>query len=388
MDDALKARLKELGLSDEQVGKLETEGGATGEADVVLLTAPQIREVTGCTLVASIRVAQAFQPAPPPVVEAPIAAGMPSLDTLPMVPDDTSFLEMLRVGGILKISPTEVIAAIRAAIADNVGLYNLPELIKARMEQHANELEEPVSPSFFTLQKLIARRNYGEVLSALDVPGDFVSDKRKGEVLTKLRTLLWPALIDFNAILQNWSRTWMEGAASPTLILQALTFAQVGGPRPPGMLQTPDTAGIRDQAEGVINRINKVFAGTGIPVARALAYDATRIRTILEDPTLPATIGATTRDEMIRKLGVNVGPENVRLERNVTRFALAIMELPKVTSGPEEYGYLSAMLTLGNSIPWESLVSSESRVTRIPGRGRGEEVSAASGDRFPRERAY
>ena len=37
------------------------------------------------------------------------------------------------------------------------------------------------------------------------------------------------------------------------------------------------------------------------------------------------------------------------------RYALAIMELPNVTSGNEEYGYLAAMLQLGAAIPWDRL---------------------------------
>jgi hypothetical protein len=141
------------------------------------------------------------------------------------------------------------------------------------------------------------------------------------------------------------------------MALTFLAMAQTGakGVMPPGMLQPPETAGLRDEAEAVIDKINKVFAGVGIPVARALAYDATRIKGILEDPTLPAAMGVTSREQMLRALGVEVGSDYVRLERNVTRYALAIMELPKVSSGNEEYGYLGAMLQLGAQIPWDKL---------------------------------
>jgi hypothetical protein len=51
---------------------------------------------------------------------------------------------------------------------------------------------------------------------------------------------------------------------------------------------------------------------------------------------------------------VDVSADYVRLEHSVTRFALAVMELPKI--GPEaELAYLSALLMLGSQIPWDRL---------------------------------
>jgi hypothetical protein len=105
----------------------------------------------------------------------------------------------------------------------------------------------------------------------------------------------------------------------------------------------------------VINSINKVFAGVGIPVAKALAYDATRIKGVLENPALPAAVGAPNRDQMLRQLKLGVSADYVRLERNITRFTLGIMEFKKITVPNEEYSYLGAMLQLGLTIPWDKL---------------------------------
>jgi hypothetical protein len=186
-------------------------------------------------------------------------------------------------------------------------------------------------------------------------------------------------------MLYNWSETWAKGMANPAMALTMLAMAQGGGGTqvmPPGLMQPPDTAGLRDEAEAVINRINKVFAGTGIPVARALAFDAMRIRDILEEPSLPAAVGTTTKDQMIKMLRVDVGPDYVRLERNIIRYGLAIMEIPNVSAGNEELAYLSAMLTLGAAIPWEKLETAAISYRSKSGRGRkGEEAGEAGG--FP-----
>jgi len=135
-------------------------------------------------------------------------------------------------------------------------------------------------------------------------------------------------------------------------------MGKAGAMMPPGMMAPPETAGLHDEAEAVINSINKVFGGFGIPVAKALAYDATRIKNVLENPGLPAAIGVTTREQMLKTLGLSVGADYVRLERNITRFTLAIMEFPKITVPNEEYAYLGAMIQLGATIPWDKLEGS------------------------------
>jgi hypothetical protein len=293
-----------------------------------------------------------------PVAETPSPTSTVSMDVLPTVPDDTSFLEMLKVGGILKIQTVDVISAMRAAIASVVGLYDLPDKLIAQMEKFALEQEEPLGESFYRLQKLITTRSYGDILAAMGVSGTFVSERRKKEVLERLNSQLWPALRGFQDQLKAWVETWNQTGSNPGMLLQALALGMSGqkGIMPPGMMmQPPDTAGLHDEAEAVINKINKVFAGVGIPVARALGSDAVRIREVLEEPTLPTAVGAATKDQMLKTLGINVGADYIRLERNIIRFALAIMELPKVTSGNDEYTYLGAMLQLGAAIPWDKL---------------------------------
>lgn len=352
MEDALKTKLTELGFNDDQIKKLEDQG-VSSAADMAMLDEKEIRDVSGCTIITAKKAAAAFAPKPATPPASPDATA--SIQTiLPTLPDDKSFLEMLKVGGTLKIDRVNVIAAMHAAIASDVGLFDLPDILIQKMEAFALEQDEPVGEAFYRLQRQLAERHYGEILSALGTTGSFVSDKRKKDTLGRLKIMLWPALRDFNNQLRQWMEVWTQGTTNLPAMMMALTV----GPRgvmPPGVLQPPDSAVLRDAAENVINCINKVFAGTGIPVARALAYDAMRIREVLEDPGLPSTVGAATRDQMLKTLGVEVGSDYVRLEQNVTRYTLAIMELQNVSPGSDELAYLSALYTLGMSIPWDKL---------------------------------
>ncbi len=280
-----------------------------------------------------------------------------SLGILPNIPDDASLLAQLKAATDLKVSQATVILAARAALADRCGFFQLAILLIERMEQHAESLEEPVSEDFFKLRKLISQRNYAEIYEGMPgVDGTFVSQKRRDAFLQRLESLLWPALLSFHSQLTNWGASWQKGMLNPAATM-ALLFANSGTTAlPPGMLAPPPTDSLRDAAEAVNVQINKVFAGVGVPVAMALGYDALKIKEVLENPALPAQVGAANRDQMLKMLEVAVTPDYTRLEDNLVRYLLAVMRYPTVTS-EADLGFLTALTMLGGQIPWDRLTS-------------------------------
>ena len=280
-----------------------------------------------------------------------------SLGILPSVPDDASLLAQLKASTGLKVSQATVILAARAALADRCGFFQLPLILIERMEQHAESLEEPVSDDFFKLRKLISQRNYAEIYEGMPgVDGTFVSQKRRDAFLARLDSLLWPALLSFQKQLKAWGETWQQGMLNPAATM-AVIFAQAGAGSntlPPGMLQPPPTDALKDAADTVNMQINKVFAGVGVPVAMALGYDALKIKEVLENPALPAQVGAANRDQMLRILDVAVTPDYTRLEDNLVRYLLAVMRYPTVAADAE-LGFLTALTMLGRQIPWDRL---------------------------------
>jgi hypothetical protein len=278
-----------------------------------------------------------------------------NLDALPQVPDDDSWLSTLKAGGELKVDQPVVISAIRAALANTSGLYDIPKTLVGLMESYAEELDDPVGSEFFKLRKLLTKRSYAEIFEALDVEGSFVTEARKKTFIRRLNSGLWPEVQSFHNQLTSWQDTWQQGAANPNMMFAAMTAMQTGGAMPPGMMQAPETDTLRDAAEALNESINSVFAGTGIVVSMALAYDAQNIKKVLENDSLPSQIGAANREQMLKKLNVNVSADYVRLETNITKYVLAILGLSKVSAGNEETSYLGALLMLGNSIPWDKL---------------------------------
>lgn len=314
-----------------------------------------------------------------PVAAAGATPAALNFSILPPVPDEPSFIASLKVGGTLKIGPTDVISAVKAAHALQVGLFGLPSILKTKMEEFALNQDQPCGPDFYEIQTLLAQKRYGVILSAIGVSGKFVSAKRKAQFFERLHQKLWPALKSFNAQLTAWQQAWMTGMSNPGLMVMAMAAGTSGGVMPPGVMAPPDTSNLRASAEEVINEINRVFAGPGIPVARALAFDASRIMEILNKPTLPTQVGATSKDQMLKDLGLSVGAEVVRMEQSIIRYALAIMSLADVPADAE-VSYLGAMLQLGLTIPWDKLGTGPAPVAQLRTKGRRAGIGIVDSD--------
>lgn len=292
--------------------------------------------------------------------EAPAApiGSVPLFDVLPSVPSDESWLAGLKTGGVLKPSKETVIGTVSAALADRVGLYDLPGKIVEAMEGHADSLDEPVPLEFFTVQRSLTERSYAELFAAIPgATGKYATQKRKNELLRKLEENLWGSLVSFQGQLKGVFDSWQQSSSSPAVVMGAITALVSGGGVSPGMMQFPPTDSLRDAAEGVITSINRIFSGVGGMVAMALAYDAQQIRLALENPTLPAHIGAANRDQMLRQLGVAVSSDYPRLELNLKKYTLGVIELPNVTAGQTEINYVTALYQLGCQIPWDKLTT-------------------------------
>ena len=270
---------------------------------------------------------------------------------LPTVPTDESWLNALKTGGILKVDESSYIAAIRSALADRAGLYNVPDALTKAMEKYADETEEQVDPTFYALRKTMTRRAYGDIFSAIPgLDGNFITEGRRNEFLSRIRNTLWPAIADSYQTLDAWYQTYRTSLADPSVLISALS----GGPAVTGMMAAPDTSAIHDAGDTLVDSINRVFRGTGVQVAAAMAYDANIISKTMEDPRLPSMVGSKNREMMLKKIGVNVSSNYIRLEQNLVKYVLGFVKHDIVTSDVDA-NYFIALWQLGAQINWAEL---------------------------------
>lgn len=364
VEDAVTDKLLAFGLAEGTISALKDNLGVATLEDLALLTEQDLVNA-GMKVVQARKLLTELKPPAPTADTATVGAAVSFDGILPSVPDDSSWLEALKTGGVLKVDQSTVISAIRAALANRVGLFDIPAKLANEMERFADDNDEQVDPTFFKLRKQLTKRSYAEIFAAIDgLDGSYVTEARKRQLLERVNDRLWPAILTFYDQLKSWQELWVQQGANPAMLLMALGGG--GAAMPPGMLQPPDTSGLRDYADAVADAVNSVFAGTGVQIAGALAYDAVQIKKTLEDPRLPSMIGAANRDQMLKTLGVAVSSTYPRLESNLTRFVLAVMQAKDVPGGNEELQYFGTLQMLGSQIPWGEL-GGRGRMTGIGG---------------------
>lgn len=365
-DPIIDVRLTELGLNADQIIKIKGLGAET-VADLSSLVETDLTGI-GIPVLKARKIVSELKPAPE----------MPTMDTsainfdtvLPSVPDDTSWLNALRSGGVLKIETSTVISAIRAALADRFGLYSIPRKLVTAMEDYIEVTEEQVGEEFWKIRKQLTRKSYGDLFQAIDgLDGSFVTDKRKDDLLGRINETLWPSIIGFNDALVGWQESWMQGAANPGMMMAAIMSASGAGGgvgMPPGMMQPPDCGVLRDAAESVNDSLNRTFRGTGVQITAALAYEANQIKSMLENSRMPMLCGVASRDLLLKKLVVAVPATYPRMEQNLSKFVLGIIQTDRVAAGNEELQYFGTLYMLGSQIPWGELQFPESDRSRRP----------------------
>lgn len=360
----VESKLAEYGADEATIKKIREELGVEGMDDLASL---EVTDLTGAGMkLAKARklLSELKSSASTPNTSVSIAESRAIQSQfealLPSIPSDESWLNALKTGGILKVDESSYIAAIRAALADRAGLYKVPDALAKAMEKYADETEEQVDPTFYALRKSLTRRTYGDIFAAIDgLDGAFITESRRKEFLNRIRQTLWPAIAESYHILDGWYQTWRTSFSDPTMLIAAISGGLSGGAAGISMMTPPDTAQLHDAGDTLVDSINRVFRGTGVQVAAALAYDANVIRNTLEDSRLPSMIGVKNRELMLKKIGANVSSNYVRLEQNLVKYVLGFAKHDTVTSDVE-VNYFVALWQLGTQINWTELGSSDS----------------------------
>ena len=365
--DDVRTKLAEYGADEMTIEKVISELGVEGLDDLVSL---EVSDLTGAglkiakarRLIADLRDDVSKPTATPAVTAVETRAIQSQFEALlPSIPNDESWLNALKTGGILKVEESSYIAAIHAALADRAGLYNIPDALSKAMEEYADETEEQVDPIFYALRKSLTRRAYGDIFAAIDgLDGTFITEARRKEFLSRIRNTLWPAIVESYRTLDSWYMTWQANNNNPSAWMTMLGSFLSGGAAGmgAGMVTPPDVSPLHDGGDALVDSINRIFRGTGVQVAAAMAYDAKTICDTLEEPRLPSMVGVKNREMMLKKIGASVSSNYIRLEHNLVKYVLAFAKHDTVTSDVE-VNYFVALWQLGTQINWAELGGSD-----------------------------
>lgn len=313
------------------------------------------------------------EPAAAPSTSAP-AQGGPSVAPAAQVmlvqaPGDDDFFRALKLGGRPEFEPVNVAATIRSAVAVSGGLYNLPKKLVAAIRAQARAERKPVGPILIEVRRELAKRSDQAALFADLIPGGgssvYVTEADKKETMAALANV-WPSFISFQgrlrAFRQEAFQTMMTGGmmaqmgAGAGLAMTGLDPAMLMG----STLQTDTYV---DDSEGIIEALNGVFADMGLYASLVLAQEAVRLVKIIEKPGLPAAVGATDRDAMLRELDIGVTSDVVRAQQNLVTWVVNVVDLQNKDSASLP-GVLLSLCNLGEQIPWEKLSGGRAQLGR------------------------
>lgn len=275
---------------------------------------------------------------------------------LPVVPDDDSFLEILKTSGVQKPEDVTVMSGLKAFLASQAGLFELPKKLLNLIEKTSDSLQEPIDGAKFAeLTVLVTQRNYAEILDVVNCrgAGKFINETRRRQLLERVQNVLFPALGAFHNTLLAF-RDNLRASVSGDL---AFSLLLGGGQMIPdelrGMAMTlPSVDPLKSAAEAVVVRVNQTFAGWGQATARVLASDALNIKKALEHPDLPKFAGFLNKEQMLIGLGINVTADDVQRERNLAQYTLAVLALNRGLDTATELRLLSALSAIDSNIGW------------------------------------
>lgn len=291
-----------------------------------------------------------------------VVTGTVSRSLLPAAPDEDSFLQSLRVGGVLRVDETDVVSLVRVGMFSAAGVDGLEKRLAEAVEEQAVKNGELAPAVFYELSKLDGRRRHADVLEALEAKGLSITEARKKAMLAKAPELIFQARRHADRV-KAWTENWGSTAANPAVVFAALAGGRGGVSLPP--MEAPSAQPVVDSSLAFIDAVNKLFAGTGKPVVRALADDATRTLRVLDLPGLLPALRMANKEELLRTFDLGVSADLIRAERDLSTFVRATLQTDR-QSAADLPMYLWEMNQLAVNIPWDSLVTrSEGGVRKV-----------------------
>ena len=347
---SLEDKIREFGGDQSVEENLKTVGVETTE-DLSMLSDTELVEA-GFTLIQARKLRNSLS-----TVQTQQAIMVQNDHVLPAIPDEENWLKDLKVGGVLNIDQSAVIAAVKVALAYQTGIFDLPKRIVDAMEKQAETLDKPVSKKFYELRAQIIRRNYGDLFSAISgAEASFVASKtRKTQLLSKVNDYMWPAILRSRDVLSDWYESWRSQIVDPAMLMVIMSGAATNTQIP---VAATDIGLLQDAAAELKDDLNKVFSGCGLQTSAALAYEAKQIVESFNDDDLPNLVGAQNREHMLKMFfDIPVSADYVRLEKNLSQYVVGFLNLDKIDNeeGEDAVRYASALWQLSRTIAWDKL---------------------------------
>lgn len=349
---ALRAKLTEYG-ADAAIGDELIAMGFESVDDLKIAKEEDLVRA-GMKLIKARKMLIELQASAAPKADPVAMVAAPPTSYLVDVPSEEAWLLGLKTGGVLKVTPDSVIAAIRAAIADVVNAKAMMKSLCELIEDHYASDGMAVSDTYWEIKKIASQRAHRDIFDLINGASS-VTDAQRSNTVKKVRSILFPALVEGQQILSRWQDMYDKNMMSPSNIIQMVSNVAHSTPgRVAAGVQVPDMGVLRDAGDQIRDAANKALSGTGAAAASTIAVDYRQIQKVLSMPNLPTECGCTSREQLFNKLGIKVPGGLVRTESNLVQYALSFFDSDKVAA-VNEAAFWSELWQLGTHIDWSQL---------------------------------
>lgn len=284
--------------------------------------------------------------------------------------NEEQWLNNLRMSGILKFDEATYVAGIKAVLAANLGVFASIEKLIMMIDDYAVKNAIPAPLSFYNLQNIMTRRQYGLVFAASEdncmngVP-IYATTHDMNALVEKMKSDFVPTILSAAEKVSIWYNDLSMQKTTDFFMektLQSQTATQ--------NLSYPNPAALYDAGAELRQSINRTFAGNGIQKALAIYNEYHTFVDVLNDPELPRSIGVLDKDSVLNLLGFDANAAAVRSEGFIVKFVISIMNADKLAR-TNEVLFFRELYDLVRQIDWSALTGDPQDVDMFKARPGG-----------------
>lgn len=266
---------------------------------------------------------QAHNNAPNAQVQNLASAQSNYLSLIADIPMGDSFIKAMSMTTRLKVDELSIIALTKAYVANIHGIFDVMKKIHEKGEANLRRLRTPAPASLIKLMQALTKKQYSAIFSALDVDvtASMINEENRLMLLKGFQDTTLPFVQKF---VNTSMKAWVEDYNQNSLNLGNLVKAISGG----GLVdQTTETDSLRMEASAINDILNSNFAVYGLYCAGALAYEAHKVKELLQDPQYMTLLGAQSQEDMLSMIGSNVSDGDVMLETRLCQLLIGLKRL-------------------------------------------------------------
>lgn len=171
--------------------------------------------------------------------------------------------------------------------------------------------------------------------------------EERNRFLVRMHEKFWDCLESFYSELEGWRKGRRESQDVSESLASAFS----------GEVQIYDATQVHNAALALGDTINRVFAGTGVYAATALALDNDTLQRILSEMDF-RQFGVQSREQLLAQLGCAVPAEMMAAEIAISKLVWnAMLVTNQVAGSVDEQRFLIELAAIGTNRPWNQIKS-------------------------------